>query len=62
MIMTTMERFKAVHGKNLEVSDRVTVTEESEYYSEWRGEYVVIGIEWERERDIYNVCIAELAT
>jgi hypothetical protein len=59
MTNTAMNHFAGLHGKKLEIGDRVAINPESEYYHEWRGEYIVIGIQWNRERDQYNINIAE---
>lgn len=55
-----MQFFKQLHGENLAVGSHVTVDKKNEYASDWPDKYVVIGISWDRRRDVYNVTLAEI--
>jgi len=48
--MNDLERFEAVHGKPLYVGMSVTVDPSNQYASEWQGQFVVLGIQFQQSR------------
>jgi hypothetical protein len=57
--MNELEIFQAIYGLPLIIGMKVTIDPSNEYASEWQGEFLVTGINWERNQKRMNVTIAE---
>ncbi len=54
-----MDEFEKAQGGKLEIGSRVSIAPDCEYWSDWRDEYIVIGISYDRSTDTYDITIAD---
>ncbi|MFQ2238140.1 hypothetical protein ACK32R_20855 [Aeromonas dhakensis] len=57
--MQSLDDFTSTHGVQLQLGMKVTVDKSYEYAWEWSGEYVVLGIKWDRTFSKVNITIGE---
>jgi hypothetical protein len=58
-IANDLNRFQAIHGAPLRIGSRVTIDPSNEYASEWEGEFLVLGMNWDNRRWVVDICIGE---
>ena len=59
MSMKELEIFQLVQGAALTIGSKVKVDRFSTFASEWQGEYLVLGICWDRDTDRFNITIGD---
>lgn len=62
MDLFELDIWTQVHGKPLTLGTKVKVTEKCEYAADWRGEFVVVGINWDKNAEKVNITLDDEGT
>lgn len=58
-MLNELNLFEATHGQPLGIGMLVIVDPESSYAPDWRGKFLVTGIQWDPHRRRFNITVSE---